>query len=96
MRWLWFLPVGMLTVFAGYLGYKAGRVLSESDVIARYASIYVEKHGGDPSDCVARLSDDAAIHMRVTCLNDRGAGILFDVGPRGSLLQTTLIGDNAT
>ena len=65
------MPVGLLTVFAGLLGWKQGWIVAnvtESDAIALYAARYAaEVPGADPADCRARPDPDARAWLTVIC-----------------------------
>lgn len=95
-RWMWFAPVGLLTVFAGYMGFQLGQPKDEGAVIAHWAQVYASDYGGNPFDCTAQLSSDARVHMRISCIDTNGTGYLFDVDIKGRLLMLHPISHKTT
>lgn len=62
-RWLWWLPLGVLTLVAALLVFRQGWIiarLSETDVISHYAQRHIARHGGRPEACSARPAGQAA------------------------------------
>ena len=71
-RWLWWMPLVVLTLVAGLLVYRAGFVtahLSEADVISHYAAIYVAEgpEGAKATDCAAMPDPDPAVWLVINC-----------------------------
>jgi hypothetical protein len=76
-RWLIWLPLGVITVVTGLLGLRFGWIaatITETDVIEAYARGYISamqaEHPNEefqPTDCVARPSDDLGIWLVVSC-----------------------------
>lgn len=87
-RVLWFLPVGLLIVFAGYVGFRMGQSVTETEIITGIANHYAQSHGGDPADCIGRQGTADGVFVEVICLNADGVGYAFDVNERGRLLAT--------
>ena len=84
-RRLLFLPLAALIVFAAYLGLRAGRLPSETQIINHYAAIYLASapDGARLTDCAATPHPDAAIRMVIICAHPAGLTTTFFVGPRG-------------
>ncbi|MDX8352355.1 hypothetical protein [Cognatiyoonia sp. IB215182] len=87
-RWTFFLPLVVLIAFAGYLGLRAGRLPSETEIINRYAALYVAEAGAGAqmTDCAAIPHPDPTIRMTVMCQPPKGDAITYLVGPRGGLV----------
>lgn len=85
---LFFLPVALLTVFAGYLGWKLGQPLSETALIDRVVAQYLDQsgEGARPSDCSATPGEQSGVRLVVTCRHRSGAVYVRQVGPRGAIL----------
>ena len=68
-RWLFFVPIAGLTAFAAYLGLQAGSLPTETQIISRYANIYVANAGGEAArtDCSASPHPEEAVRMIIRC-----------------------------
>jgi len=71
-RWLWWMPLGVLTVVAGLFVFRQGYVvahITETDVINHYAALYVEAgpEGARVTDCAARPGVAAGVWLVVNC-----------------------------
>lgn len=71
-RWLWWMPLVVLTVFAGLLVFRQGYVaanITETDVINHYAAIYVAEgpEGAKVTDCAARPGTADGVWLVVSC-----------------------------
>jgi hypothetical protein len=71
-RWLWWLPLVVLTVVAGLLVFRQGFAvanMTETDVIRHYAAIYVAQgpEGAKVTDCAARPGDAEGVWLIVSC-----------------------------
>ena len=87
-RRLFFLPVALLTVFAGYLGWRLGQPVSETQIINRYAQWYVQiaPEGAQVSDCAAR-SGEGPVRMIVTCVHADGTPYSWVLDGDGEILN---------
>jgi hypothetical protein len=83
-----FLPLAGLIAFAGYLGLQSGRLPSETEIIERYAAVYLDNapSGASPTDCAASPHPDPAIRMVINCAHLLGLTTTYFVGPRGEAL----------
>ncbi|KIN61426.1 hypothetical protein Z945_2418 [Sulfitobacter noctilucae] len=71
-RWLWWMPLVVLTVVAGLLAYRQGYVaaqITETDVINHYAAIYVAEgpEGARVTDCAAVPGQEEGVWLVVNC-----------------------------
>ena len=76
-RWLWFMPLAVITVIAGVWGFRLGWIaatLTETEVITRYAQRYLEDRARDDAagtasiaDCVAYPGEAPGIWLVVSC-----------------------------
>jgi hypothetical protein len=76
-RWLWFMPLAVITVIAALWGFRLGWVaatLTETEVITRYAQRYLEDRARDDAagsasiaDCVAYPGKTPGIWLVVSC-----------------------------
>ncbi|MEM6303633.1 MAG: hypothetical protein AAF744_02875 [Pseudomonadota bacterium] len=72
-RWLWWLPLALLTVFCAIVGLRYGMQVvntTETDVIAHYAARYVAEtgEGARLTDCVAAPADEMPhVWLKVLC-----------------------------
>ena len=84
---VWFLPVAALTVAAGYLGWRLGQPVSESEIIGRWAARYLAEapEGARATDCLARAGT-GAVRLTVVCRHPGGATFVYPAGPRGGLV----------
>ncbi len=87
-RTLFFLPLGALIVFAAYLGLQRGQLPSETEIINRYAAIYLDTApaGASATDCAAAPHPDPAVRMVISCAHPSGVTTTFYAGPRGQSL----------
>ncbi len=92
-RLYYFLPLGGLVVFAGYVGLRAGDVPGETEIINRYASTYVDtlKDGAAVTDCAATSHPNGAVRMVITCTHPSGIVTNYYVGPRGNTIPADQI-----
>ena len=75
-RWLWWLPLGVLTLVAGLMMFRAGWIvarITETDVIAHYAALYVAEgpEGARMTDCSAMPSEVTGVWLVIRCGSDR-------------------------
>ncbi len=77
--------LALLCLAAAWLGLRAGRVPSETEIIDRYAAQYLERAGAGAraTDCVARPHSDRAVRLVVTCAAPDGTRAIFFAGRRG-------------
>ena len=71
-RWLWWMPLVLVTVLAGLFAYRAGYVaanLTETDVINHYAARYVAEgpDGAKVTDCSAQPGQSEDVWLVVIC-----------------------------
>jgi len=95
-RWLWFLPVGLLTLVVAYTGVKLGierAHVTESDVITYYADQYLADHaqvigaGATLTDCVGLPGTVGQVWVEVRCTPPGGeAAFLYGAARSGALL----------
>ncbi len=87
-RFFYFLPVMIFVVYAGYLGFRASQVPTDTDIINVYAAQYLISASADAriTDCSARPHADEAIRMVITCADPNGVTTTYFVGPRGAAL----------
>ncbi|MDX8349518.1 hypothetical protein SLH49_16160 [Cognatiyoonia sp. IB215446] len=87
-RWVYFLPVAALIVFAGYLGLRSGGIPNETEIIDRYAAAYLATapNGASLTDCSATPHPDDAIRMVINCAHPSGILTTYYIGPRGEAL----------
>ena len=85
---IWLLPVAALTVAAGYLGWRLGQPVTESEIIERFAARYLSQApaGAARTDCLARAGQ-GAVRLTVICAHPDGAVFVYPAGPRGRLLD---------
>jgi hypothetical protein len=85
-RAVFFLPVAGLIAFVGYLGFQRGQVPSETEIINRFAAIYLQTapNGAALTDCAASPHPDPAVRMVINCAHPFGVTTTFYVGPRGA------------
>jgi hypothetical protein len=84
-RWVVFMPLVGLVVFAGYLGLRAGDIPTETDIINRYAAVYLTAapDGAAPTDCAAAPHPAPDIRMVINCAHSSGLTTTYYVGARG-------------
>lgn len=66
-RWLWFLPLGLMLLTAGILGYRYGWIwvnMTRSEAAAIWADHYVQQSGGDAASCVAMPGEDVWLALK--------------------------------
>ena len=90
-RWWLFLPVGVMTVFAGWLGWQFGVPRSDTVIINFYAADYIAQTGAPATHCEARPSTVEGTYMIVECIQPTGSGLRYVVGPRGALIRKIII-----
>ena len=69
-RWLWFAPLGLVVLMAGYAGLRLGETratLTATEAIATYAARYVTETGGQLTDCLAVPADTDGVWLEVIC-----------------------------
>lgn len=77
-RWLWWAPFALLTVAGAIYVFRLGVIaatLTETDVINRYAALYLEEAGAEArlQDCHARPGQEATgIWIVVVCVGPDG------------------------
>lgn len=83
-RWL-FAPVAALTVVAGYLGLQLGQPVTETEIITRYATLYVAEQGdgAQVTDCLATPNLRREVRLVVRCTHPNGMIHSYYAGPRG-------------
>lgn len=79
------MALGVLAFSAAVLGYRAGQIPSDTEIIDRYAAGYLRIAGGEAkvTDCQARPHPDEGVRMVITCAAPDGSNAIFYVGPRG-------------
>lgn len=88
MRPFLWLPIAAMIVLAAVLGYQAGRVPTETEIIERYAARYVKQRGAGArlTDCTAGPGEgDVRIVLR--CTHVMGDVTVMDIGLRGRLIE---------
>ncbi|WP_375255503.1 hypothetical protein [Yoonia sp.] len=88
MRVAFFFPLAALIAFAAYLGLRSGQMPGETEIINRYAVIYLQTapEGAAPTDCAATTHPDPAVRMVINCAHPNGVTTTFYAGPRGASL----------
>lgn len=97
-RWVWFVPLGAITLALGLWGFRMGWIaatITETDVINTYAQKYLadraERGSGEPpaaTDCVAYPGQTQGIWLVVSCGSesaDAGARYEYHVNRFGGL-----------
>jgi hypothetical protein len=89
-RWL-FAPIAALTVFAGYLGLQLGQPVTETEIINKFAAMYVAEQNGAAhvTDCIATPNLRTDVRLVVRCTHPDGTVHLYYSGPRGELRDDT-------
>lgn len=89
-RWI-IAPIAALAVVAGYVGLRLGQPVSETDIITRYAQIYVLENGeaARMTDCVATPSQHPNVRLVVRCTHPDGTTHSYFAGPRGEARDPT-------
>ncbi|MFT5066737.1 MAG: hypothetical protein ACJAXK_002215 [Yoonia sp.] len=90
-RWWLFLPVGAMTVFAGWFGWQLGAPKSDTKIINFYAADYTAQTGALATHCEARPSFVEGTRMIIDCIEPAGGGLRYVVGPRGGLIRKVII-----
>ena len=91
LRVLWWAPFAVFLVFWAIVGFRYGvkaQDTSETDVINRYAALYLEDagEGAALTDCVAYPSTDLGIWLVVSCAAPlRAASVDYYVNRIGGL-----------
>lgn len=80
-----FAPVAALAVFAGYLGLQLGQPVTETEIITKYASLYVKqtRNGAQMTDCLATPNTRTDVRLVVRCTHPDGTIHSYYAGPRG-------------
>ena len=89
---MFFVPVAVLAVWAGYLGLRSGQLPSETDIIDHYAAAYLATapSGASLTDCSATPHPDEAIRMVINCAHPSGVLTTYYVDQRGEALPAPL------
>lgn len=77
-----------MVCLAAVLGYQAGRIPSETEIIEGHAARYVQERGEGArlTDCVARPGEgDVRIVLR--CVHQAGDVTVMELGLRGRLVR---------
>lgn len=84
-RTYFFLPLAALIAFAAYLGFQRGQLPTDTEIINRYAAIYlhVAPEGAQATDCAAQPVSDKSVRMMIFCAHSSGPAWTYFVGPRG-------------
>jgi len=84
-----FAPLGALIVLAGYLGYRLGQPVSETEIITHFAAIYVAEAGAGAAmtDCLAVAGQQDGVRLVVVCEHPGGEVYRYPAGPRGQLVS---------
>lgn len=87
-RWLWWMPLGVLTLVVGLMMFRAGWIvarITETDVIAHYAALYVAGAGPGArmTDCSAMPSQAPGVWLVIRC----GENTLYPVDRFGRLVM---------
>ena len=96
MRLLWWLPISVLALVLAGVGFRYGILrqgMSEGDVIAAYATRYLDDHQAaalvgqpDLSDCAARPGNSLWVWMVVRCVAPNAkVEFLYEVNWLGGL-----------
>lgn len=96
-RIMYFLPVAALVAFAAYLGLRAGRLPSESEIIDTYAAAYLAMapQGARETDCAAAPHPSPDIRLAIICTHASGVQTTFLAGPRGAAVDPATLPDAA-
>ena len=83
-RWI-IAPIAALATLAGYLGLQLGQPLTETEIITKYAVIYVADHGkgAQLTDCHATPNMRTDVRLVVRCAHPSGTIHDYFAGPRG-------------
>ncbi len=89
-RWAIFGPLAALVLVVGALGLRAGlrqAEMTETDVIDRYAALYLEEgEGAALTDCLAVPATSQDLWLIVQCGPDEnGVTYRYHAGPTGAL-----------
>ena len=69
-RWLWWMPLAVLTLIGALLAFRQGWIaahMTETDVINHIAARYVADHGGEVGDCRAVPGRRSDVWIEVLC-----------------------------
>ena len=87
VRVIW-LPFAAFVAAAAVLGYRAGRVPSETEIIEAQAARYVQERGNGArlTDCTARPGE-GPVRIVLRCAHPAGDTTVMEIGLRGALLR---------
>ena len=85
---LLFLPFAAFVALSGYLGWQMGQPMSETEIINRYAQIYVSNAGDGAlvSDCYATPNTRPEVRLVVRCTHADGTQFTYFADQRGRRL----------
>lgn len=80
-----FFPFAALVTLSGYLGLQLGKPVTETEIITRYATLYVAEQGdgAQVSDCLATPNLRSEVRLVVRCTHPNGTIHSYYAGPRG-------------
>ncbi len=90
LRWLWWVPLGLLTVVGALLAFRMGWIaatITETDVITGFSQRYVDQDGGPGAqitDCVGLVGQVDGAWITVRC-----GAIDYHVSRFGRLIEQT-------
>lgn len=94
-RWAWFLPLGVLVIGGGLLGFRYGWIvanMTETDAIEAYAARWMAQTGAPAADCTGVPGRDVWLVIRCGTGQDR---VIYRVNRFGGLVPGT-VRDTAT
>ena len=96
-RMVFFLPLAALIAFAGYLGLRAGRLPSDSEIVEVFVNAYLSMSpdGARSTDCVATPHPSPDVRLEITCTHASGVQTTFLAGPRGAAVDPATLPDAA-
>ena len=96
-RLIYFLPFIVLVAYAAYLGLRAGRLPSDSEIVEVFVNAYLSMSpdGARSTDCVATPHPSPDVRLEITCTHATGVQTTFLAGPRGAAVDPANLPDAA-
>ena len=79
------IPIMALSAPAAYFGLQLGQPVTETEIITRYATLYVAEQGdgAQVTDCLATPNLRREVRLVVRCSHPNGTIHSYYAGPRG-------------